>query len=364
MIRHLELRGFRGFRSYALSDLTRINLLVGPNNSGKTSILEAVHLLANHGAPRILFKSTHRRGEALMPRNGHAADGEDRDPHDLSHHFHGHTLEEGASLRVESDDDLGWIRLTIKQSQDEEPQLFDFDADRLRTFLLEIACSAHDAIQLAVNEDGSLSWDDRRRPPPSRSLPAGRPTRFLAVDDLTSKELAEMWDKVQLQGREDDVVAAMRILEPQLSSIHFLAHRQFRGFGGSPGILLGLRPNMPRIPMGSHGDGMRRLLALSLSLVDAAKGILLADEIGTGLHWTAMEDMWRLVTESARRSSMQVFATTHSYDCMRGLASLLKSQPDLEDAISIHKIEPSLETAVPFGGSQIVTAVEQEIELR
>ena len=57
---------------------------------------------------------------------------------------------------------------------------------------------------------------------------------------------------------------------------------------------------------------MRRLLALSLSLIRTEQGILLVDEIDTGLHWTVMEEMWRLVVETARRSSVQVFATTHS----------------------------------------------------
>ncbi|WP_423927010.1 AAA family ATPase [Candidatus Palauibacter sp.] len=366
MIGRFELTYFRGFDSYVLDDLTRVNLLVGPNNSGKTTILEALQLLANHGAPSILFKSTHRRGEALMPSNGQDADGRERDLHDLSHHFHGHRLEEGAWLGVKSDDDLGWIRLAIRQSHNEQSQdLFDFDEGRLQTFVLDISCSAHDSVELAVNDDGSLSLSpDARRTLAARALSPTRPARFLAVDALRSRELVEMWDKVQLEGREAEVVNAMRILEPDLTSIHFLSHRRFRGFGGSPGVLLGLRAGMPRIPMGSHGDGMRRLLGLSLALVDVSNGLLLADEIDTGLHWTAMEDLWRLVVESACQSSLQVFATTHSYDCIRGLASLLQSRPELSDAVSIHKIERSLGSAIPFSGEQIVTAVEQEIELR
>ena len=37
----MALRGFRGFADYRIA---RVNLLVGTNNSGKTSILEAAQL--------------------------------------------------------------------------------------------------------------------------------------------------------------------------------------------------------------------------------------------------------------------------------------------------------------------------------
>ena len=109
---------------------------------------------------------------------------------------------------------------------------------------------------------------------------------------------------------------------------------------------------------------MRRLLALALSLSQLHGGLLLADEIDTGFHWTVMEDMWRLVVETARESAIQVFATTHSYDCVRGLASLLESQPDLSENVSIQKIERSLDQAVAFDAGQIGTAVKHGIDLR
>ena len=51
MLHTLSLNGFRGFESYRLSGLARVNLLVGKNNSGKTSVLEAVELLVSEGNP-------------------------------------------------------------------------------------------------------------------------------------------------------------------------------------------------------------------------------------------------------------------------------------------------------------------------
>ena len=109
---------------------------------------------------------------------------------------------------------------------------------------------------------------------------------------------------------------------------------------------------------------MRRLLALRLSFVGAANGYLLIDEIDTGLHWTVMEDMWQFVVEVARKLNVQIFATTHSYDCIRGLGLLLQSRQDLMDQVSVQKVDTSLPQAVCLRGDQIKIAVEQDIEVR
>ena len=63
MLGTLQLHKFRGFDAYELTDLTRVNLLVGKNNSGKTSILEAIHFLVSKGDPFVLIRSANRRGE-------------------------------------------------------------------------------------------------------------------------------------------------------------------------------------------------------------------------------------------------------------------------------------------------------------
>ena len=103
---------------------------------------------------------------------------------------------------------------------------------------------------------------------------------------------------------------------------------------------------------------------MRLAVVGANHGFLLIDEIDAGLHWTVMEDVWRLLVEVAKKSDVQIFATTHSYDCIRGLGSSVRSRPELGGEISMQKVHPSPKQAVSFAGEQIAIAVEQQIELR
>ena len=61
MIRNLKLEKYRGFDSYELTELSRVNLLVGKNNCGKTSILEAIDLFVSEGHPSVLEQCADRQ---------------------------------------------------------------------------------------------------------------------------------------------------------------------------------------------------------------------------------------------------------------------------------------------------------------
>lgn len=61
MLKTLALQGFRGFESYTLTDLATVNLIVGKNNCGKTTVLEAVYLLAADGDPEAFYHIAARR---------------------------------------------------------------------------------------------------------------------------------------------------------------------------------------------------------------------------------------------------------------------------------------------------------------
>ena len=365
MISALRSENYRSFREYELRDLATVNLLVGPNNCGKTSVLEAVQLLASDGNPRVLIESARRRSEFSTD-----ADEEARKTvsYPLRHQFHGHTFDCGTNLSISSDDGLGRVSLEIVEAEGEEHRsLFEAFEDATPPLALKIRRAAStDEILIPLAEDGSINGPapamrHRRLGASRRELP---PTQFVTAESLQAGEMVGVWHQVEVEGRESEVVESMRILQGNLDSIRFLSGYGRGRWRPSPSIVLGFEAGAPRLPIGSYGDGMRRLLALSLSLVRAAKGFLLIDEIDTGLHWSVMEEMWKLVVETAKKSSIQVFATTHSLDCILGLASLLKTQHHLRDAVAIQKIERGIDRSVSFDAEAIITATDLGVELR
>ena len=369
MLGTLQLERFRGFETYALTDLTRVNLLVGKNNCGKTSILEAIHFLVSGGDPFVLTGTANRRGE--VSDAGATARGWRPD---VSHFFFGHRLEPGTNFRLLGD---GYepvsVGVRLAEAEDDYGSRYgDDDSERAFPLVLQLERNAQRSV-LPLRENGSLIESRIRFRSPRRTLLGPLPRRpddlippfeFVTPDSLDPDRMRAIWDRVLTEDRESEVIDAMKLLDSDLKSIRFLTSDASRARSDRAGVLLGFKGGGPRVPLGSYGDGMRRLLALALAFVQTAGGVLLVDEIDTGLHWTVMEDMWRLVVDTARKSSVQVFATTHSYDCIRGLSSLVESRPDLAGEVAIQKIGRAIRKAVHLDADDIQVAVEQNIEMR
>ena len=108
---------------------------------------------------------------------------------------------------------------------------------------------------------------------------------------------------------------------------------------------------------------MWRMLGLALALSNAKGGILLVDEIDTGLHYSVMENMWRMISERAVALDVQVFATTHSRDCYESLAAVAPPESGPAD-VTIQRIDEHRKRAVRFSNDEVVAAAERGIEVR
>lgn len=355
MLKTLTLRRFRGFESYELTDLTRVNLIVGKNNSGKTSILEAVELLVAGGHVSAFYGAAERRGGAVPYLR--------RDPGPaISDLFYGHECKPGVSLELSSDAQLALkVRVRSLDAVEDVSRAKGWHYDEEHpepAFALSIVSSrTGNGFLFPITEDGMIvDYRSIQR----QTSPLEKSVHFLTLASFSFEGMVRAWEDTLTHGQESEIVQDMELLLPDIDSIHFVGGD--RKNGGK--ILVGSRGAERRFPIGSFGDGLRRLLAFRLALAGAKNGFLLIDEIDSGLHWTVMEDIWRLLVQVAVRLNVQVFATTHSYDCIRGLGTLLRAHPELAGQVSIHKLDQSLPQAVSLQGARIPIAVEQEIEVR
>jgi ABC-type branched-subunit amino acid transport system ATPase component len=375
MLSYVEVENFRGFERFRLAGLSRVNLLVGENNCGKSSLLEAVHFLASDGDVQVLLDRARDRGEVTL------AEDQERLSPTVAHFFHGHVLLEGDggfAIQGSAPDDgiRVWVRdafdLDEKSRTTRELQrnLFD-ESDRpwpelAFCILREGLPESRRLVALPIADSGVIP---RRSLPPyarvgKRENGARMPTMFISPTSLDASPMSIMWDRVLVEGREEEVVAALGILESRLSNVVFLGGGRYQKQSGNHGVYVQFEGQKLRVPLGSLGDGMRRLLAISLALIHNSNGVLLLDEIDTGLHYSVMAKMWHLVVEAARRSNVQVFTTTHSSDCVRGLAQFCHEHPELQQEVSLQKISCELEESVALDAEQIILADEQGMEVR
>ena len=381
MLRSLSIENFRAFPRFKMAGLGRINLCVGTNNCGKTSILEAISILVANGRADALFQVLSRRGEYWTENT---QSNNRRSEFDIRHLFHGHELVGSSSFKVRANNDIQSQYLTARII---ERDTTDFhDGPKVQTSLFEDSGANfgdltvfNDAKNLALE----LKWEGTS--PALRQLRvttrggilngialfAGEPidfslpTKFITTEALKRDEVVALFDAIVLTPEENSVIEALRTIEPLLERIAPISSDR-RGSidSGRGGLVVKLRGSTQRIPIGSMGDGIWRLLGIALSLVGARGGILLVDEIDTGLHYSVMADMWRMVRETAARLDVQVFATTHSRDCVEALAAISRAGVTSDSEVTIQRIERGIDTAVAFAERDIVIAAERHIEVR
>jgi putative AbiEii toxin of type IV toxin-antitoxin system/AAA domain-containing protein len=357
----IGIKRFRQFAAFELSGLTRVNLLVGRNNAGKTSLLEAVEMLALGGRTSSLLRSARRRGEVA---SGTSEERVVRMELDVRHLFLGHMLEAGLSFEVlaRSGKVETVVRCEVQHAPRDEAQLElvpeTMDLEPQLALCLR-GPETPEGILLPVSAGGTLLSDPSRRVQPA-ALQGSAPVVFLGTEGAPAESLQQIWDSFVLTSEEEKVTAAMRIIEPSIERLAFTS-RETRGASVA---FVKLAGKDQRVPLGSLGDGTRRLLAQAIFLARAAGGVLLVDEIDTGLHYTTLESMWRFVVEAARRLDVQIFATSHSGDCIRALAWLQSEDPALASEVSVHRVEKGAVAAVPYTAAEIETAARHHIEVR
>ena len=366
MFTHLQLNGYRGFESHALKDLARVNLLVGKNNSGKTSVLEAINLLTDSSSLRALARFATQRRQQRFWFSDDQRDQRNVEILDVSPVFFGHRLKPNTRFTVASNrNELSMEVVPINKIENDQlysdPEIQEVSRKIGETAFMGLKITGN-WLNLAhpiflVTESGSLIYSNQLRQ--HTQWETEYRSRFLSTTPMSPFEIRNVWEKVIRERQEANVIKALQSLEPDIESIHLLP-----GNWSMDNVLVDVQGDGPRIGIGSFGEGMRRLLDLALALIDSANGVLLIDEIDTGLHWTVMEELWRFVITAARQSDSQVFATTHSYDCLKGLASLMENDANLASDVSLQKVERALAQAVALRGEQIPLAIEQDIEVR
>lgn len=308
LLSSLEVQGYRAFRSLRLERLGRVNLFVGRNNSGKSSLLEAVRIYAARGSLRLLWRILRDRDEVGLIS--------ETDLEQLfvgfGSFFHGREESRGSRSPIV----IGPIG--------SDP------SSKLRLALTwQAAASGEDAAEEIPVPKLEITFGERsehRRldqigrfvrigfPPRDPSLPAEH------VPPAGVSQLGALWDSVALTPTEDMVIRALRFVSPDIERISIV---------GRPNqvAMAKLKGHDRPVPLGSLGDGVHRVLGIALSLANARNGVATFDEVDNGLHYSVQRQLWSLIFDTAHALNVQVFAVTHSWDCIEAFQHAAADDP-------------------------------------
>jgi AAA domain, putative AbiEii toxin, Type IV TA system len=310
MLQSFAVRGFRCFRQLTMGPFDHINLIAGKNNVGKTAVLEALHL---HGYPldcTLPFKINQQRGgEELEKVN----------PDLVRWLFFEKRASDGLEFKSEDPDGkVRWTRMWLVDGLTVRERFPEIDKVLQSTFLAAAQepnlprliqrseSNGQERFAVGVPKGSGLSSVG------SSESAADGPSVLLESGTGRSEEDVKAFSEMEAGKRQDRILPWLRVLEPRLQRLVLLV------LAGTPVIHGDLEGLGQLVPMSFMGEGLRRLLSILLAIDKAAGGgTVLVDEMENGLHYSVMKDVWRAIAQAARQADVQVFATTHSWECMR-----------------------------------------------
>ena len=118
------------------------------------------------------------------------------------------------------------------------------------------------------------------------------------------------------------------------------------------------------VPLAGLGDGVVRFTCVALALAFSRDGFLIIDEAENGIHHSISEAFWDMVLKSANENNVQVFASTHSFDCLSGFARAAVNNPGIEGVFVRLEQQKMHTRAVEYTEDELNVAADQGIEVR
>lgn len=313
MLSSLQIQNFRALKDVKIKKLGRVNLIVGENNSGKSSVLEALRIYASGGNPYVLDEIAKSHNEESLSEQYYYIKNNDfdRELSPFSDFFYQRKYPIGDNESIF----IGKLNKDFfKLSYNQKLNCLDV----YNPFLNDLFDNHSHSIPIRLESESDY-----------RTLRKGKHIylcKFIPTQFLDNQELSVYWDKIILTPYENEVIKSLQIIEPDIEKLAFIN----QPFNDERIPMVGLKNSDKPVPLYSMGDGIKRILQLILNLHQAKDGLLLIDEFDNGLHYKVQEKVWGLLFELAERFNVQVFATTHSNDCIRAFSKISQERTDIE----------------------------------
>ena len=369
----LSIGGFRGIDALTIPRLGRVTLLAGKNGVGKTTVLDAVRVYAARGMYPTLSRLLLERDEEFMTAD---EDGDNVITLDWEALFYGRDTSQEACVSIGLGDSVE--QLTIGHTASIDWNAYSNQLSLSGEFSEDAPVQA--ALEASFRDNQQeLSWAILLHKAAPRRASRGRPrSRTSHIGDdpppaivceslgpgrLGNNKLARLWDRVALTDDEKQAVSALRLIFGDDVERVAVVGDDTTSQRGRRAVVR-LKGHKQPVPLRSLGDGALRLFGVALALANSQGGFLLIDEAENGIHYSLQRDFWRMVLRTAQETHVQVLATTHSEDCIKGFAQAATQSEDANGMLVRLSRQYGDLRAVDYSEEELAIAAEQGIEVR
>ncbi len=350
MIRSLDVRNFKCFEHLHVEDCGLINIIVGENGVGKTSVLEAIFAALNSGTD-LAMRYRHQRG---LEGNfaGSPKSIEDAIFADL---FYQKDMTKGIAIDLTGDGPEA-RSLFISRSRGGS-LLFPFAAEETvqvpggqLSFQWKDASGLTRQANFQVGANGSVGFGSTGEDLPDFFY-------FASNQAVGSLETATQFSGLSRARRDKQFVSAFTKEYPWIEDLNIEV------VGGAPVLHATVQGLNEKIPVANVSGAISRIVSVLLAISAHPNGIVLVDELENGLYYKHYPSIWRSVLSFCRSNRTQLFTTTHSLEWLAALADT--DEAYLAD-VKLWRLERGTREPIvrTFSGKQLKAGLDIGGELR
>ncbi|WP_026499067.1 AAA family ATPase [Butyrivibrio sp. WCD2001] len=322
MFNNIEIESYRGLKNIKLDNLDRVNVIIGENNSGKTSVLEAIQLFEEedviYNLSSIAYKRQVMNRAALrvtltkyemlyysLPMN-------ESEPM-ISIRGQGHFGEYDVGVRAKKQY-IDIDRLEFRRSEEQYIPYYVEDNGTVPILVGEYYYNSnghHDIREgFEVPVIGSLRGEEEKYI--DRGIKVVVKTRYISPRDIYSGTFEVAYYKGILMNEKQELIELLKLFDPTIVNVEASLE------GQSKKIMIEDETGSVR-PLSVYGEGMRRAFSIANALRTIGEGVLLIDEFEVGIHKNALSKFVDFLCYMAKKNRTQLFLTTHSGDAIDAL---------------------------------------------
>jgi AAA15 family ATPase/GTPase len=366
MTKHLDslrVQNFRCLKDFTADKLGDVNLIVGKNNSGKSTVLEAVLFFSNEAKGTLLTKIGNFKNEIT---NNKTLDF-------IKNFYYNREVTEQDIVISSVNQAEKYVCIQYGYENDKNEFLRQRPQNTLEQIGLTpvIIFKNHEEItdRIYINHKfdcfGFIKHD-------YLTLSSFK-VSYISTGGIDFNFLSSLFDMIQIfPEHKKNIIDVLKTIEPSIEDFGFFDKQDFNLFGtkqDNKSRFVQLRlSNGQLVPMKSMGDGISTIFNILINAYNAKDGILLIDEVENGLHFSVQKQVWQVLFDLSKKLEMQIFATTHSWDAIEAFAQVSKENT-LKGVLmrmgkSGHKDHKDEVIATIYDENALYDITQQEIEVR
>lgn len=321
-IDEFTIHAFRGLQGIKIDGLSRVNLFVGANNSGKTSVLEALSIFANP----LKWETWRDAGDMRETLNLSLSTGYVEALTWLFPRNAGSIPTQKAAILLEGTGQIAQRKVSAEYEKFTEitprlsltkPTPGNIPRQNVEVNGINIRISVE--AMIGTNSTGTTLEETLTFADPTTILADAQeklspfPAQIVLPFSFTLGGVPqELWSEVVKAGVgvRTETIQLLQYFDPDIEEIDLIAER-----GSQPTVSV-THKKLGLAPLSTFGSGLRRVFILATAIPRVKNGILLIDELESAIHTKALKKTMDWLIQSCRQNNVQLFATTHSLEAV------------------------------------------------